>query len=84
MSKPAHEQERETTQPNTEQGERRPRMPHERDESADSQAAQPDPIIQQAHDDVESGQENTDLRGSRGRRETTVPSSRENPDGDKP
>jgi len=50
-----------------------PRMPHERDESADSQHSRPRPVIKQAYDDVQSGQEDTDLRGSRGRRQPSVP-----------
>jgi hypothetical protein len=37
-----------------------PRMPHERDESSDSQAAAPQPIIEQARRDVERGLVDTD------------------------
>lgn len=59
-------------------GEASPRLPHEHDESADSQRSQPRQVIQQAHDDVESGQEDTDLRGSQGKRQTGVPAERDN------
>ncbi|GAA5235731.1 hypothetical protein FOZ76_03535 [Verticiella sediminum] len=69
---------RKSTQPETDQGAQRPRLPHEHDESADSQSSAPREVMRQAHEDIESGQEDTDLRGSRGKRETTVPSSREN------
>lgn len=55
------------------QGLGQPRLPHEHDESADSQHSEPRDIIKQAHDDVESGQEDTDLRGSQGRRDPAVP-----------
>jgi DNA invertase Pin-like site-specific DNA recombinase len=37
-----------------------PRLPHERDESSDSQANGVRPVIQQAHDDLESGKVDTD------------------------
>ena len=37
-----------------------PRLPHERDESADSQSAAPDPVIQQGHADIERGLVDTD------------------------
>lgn len=50
-----------------------PRLPHERDESSDSQHDEGHEIMHQAYRDVQSGQENTDLRGSRGRREHIVP-----------
>ncbi len=36
-------------------GEPAPRLPHEHDESADSQESAPHAVIQQAHDDVERG-----------------------------
>lgn len=73
MTKPKTRQEGNTvTREQT--GERRPRLPHEHDESADSQTQeQPREIMEQAYDDVESGQENTDLRGSGGRRQREVP-----------
>lgn len=32
-----------------------PRLPHERDESSDSQTGPPDAVIQQAHKDLERG-----------------------------
>ena len=61
-------------------GSNRPRLAHEHDESADSQDSQPRDLIKQAHDDVESGQENTDLRGSLGKREDMVPKPDSTPD----
>lgn len=63
-----------------ESGERKPRLPHEHDESADSQdqhSRRPD--IEQAYEDVESGQEDTDLRGTGGKRTHQVPPSHKNP-----
>lgn len=43
-----------------------PQMPHERDESPKSQVTAPRKIMEQAHRDIESGQVDTDLRGTRG------------------
>ena len=43
-----------------------PRMPHERDESEDSQASEPRGDIKQAYDDIMEGQMDTDLREQRG------------------
>ncbi|SNS10897.1 hypothetical protein SAMN06265795_10159 [Noviherbaspirillum humi] len=46
-----------------------PRMPHERDESEDSQASQPGPKrddIKQAYEDLKNGQVDTDMRGMHG------------------
>ena len=43
-----------------------PRLPHERDESDDSQQSGPRDDIRQAYDDIMSGQQDTDLRESRG------------------
>lgn len=38
-----------------------PRMPHEHDESSDSQVAQePPPLMRKAHDDVKAGRVDTD------------------------
>lgn len=37
-----------------------PRLPHERDESSDSQQSQPRPRIKQAHDDLAQGRTDTD------------------------
>lgn len=45
---------------------RTPRMPHERDESADSQSSGVHDDIKQAFDDVMEGQMDTDLREQRG------------------
>ena len=39
-----------------------PRLPHERDESGDSQSTPPRKKMKQAHDDIASGQVDTDLR----------------------
>jgi len=43
-----------------------PRLPHERDESDDSQQSEPRDNIRQAIDDIMSGQQDTDLREGRG------------------
>ena len=43
-----------------------PRMPHERDESDDSQGSVPRDDIKQAYDDLMSGQVDTDLRETGG------------------
>jgi len=37
-----------------------PRLPHEHDESSDSQQTEPRPVIRQAHDDLEAGRVDTD------------------------
>ncbi len=47
-----------------------PRLPHERDESDDSQQSGPREDIRQAYDDIMSGQQDTDLREGRGVEET--------------
>ncbi len=43
-----------------------PRLPHERDESDDSQQSDVRREIAQAYDDIMSGQQDTDLREGRG------------------
>lgn len=43
-----------------------PRLPHEHDESHDSQKSGPRKDMKQAHDDIASGQVDTDLHGARG------------------
>ena len=43
-----------------------PRLPHERDESDDSQQSEPRSEIRQAYEDIMSGQQDTDLREMRG------------------
>lgn len=43
-----------------------PRLPHERDESEDSQQSEVRPPIRQAFDDIMSGQQDTDMREGRG------------------
>ncbi|MDX3904066.1 MAG: hypothetical protein QHC78_00035 [Pigmentiphaga sp.] len=63
----------EQTRAQDEVGRTEPRLPHEHDESHDSQESAPRKVIEQAYDDVQSGQEDTDLRGSGGRRQRTVP-----------
>lgn len=62
-----------TTVTQDHKGEGRPKLPHEHDESDDSQHSDPRGIMKQAYDDVQSGQEDTDLHGSHGRREDAVP-----------
>jgi hypothetical protein len=42
------------------------RMPHERDESEDSQESTPREVIKQAFDDLQAGQVDTDLRETGG------------------
>ncbi|HWT71095.1 MAG TPA: hypothetical protein VN361_02805 [Oxalicibacterium sp.] len=42
------------------------RLPHERDESFDSQDDRPRDVIKQAHDDIAEGQMDTDRRGMPG------------------
>jgi hypothetical protein len=49
-----------------------PRLPHERDESADSQSIAPRKVMQQAAADIESGQVDTDLRNGAGGVENVV------------
>ncbi len=43
-----------------------PRLPHERDESDDSQQSHVRAPMRQAYDDIMSGQQDTDLREGRG------------------
>ena len=43
-----------------------PRLPHERDESGDSQQSNPRSDMRQAFDDIMSGKQDTDLRQTRG------------------
>ena len=53
-----------------------PRLPHEIDESSDSQQSPPRTIIKQAFDDIEAGQVDTDRTGMPGVEEV----HRKNPD----
>jgi hypothetical protein len=53
-------------------GERAPRMPHERDESSDEQGSPPRDIMKKAHDDAVSGKADTS------RAEATEKTYREN------
>ena len=41
-------------------------LPHERDESANSGAAAPDPVMQQAKRDIDAGKVDTDMRATPG------------------
>ncbi len=41
-------------------------LPHERDEGLKATASEPDPVIEQAGRDLDSGQVDTDLRGTPG------------------
>jgi hypothetical protein len=43
-----------------------PRLPHERDESSDSQEGGPRGVIEKARVDIESGQQDTDMHGIHG------------------
>jgi len=43
-----------------------PRLPHEHDESSDSQQSGPREVMERARRDVEEGQQDTDLRGTPG------------------
>lgn len=42
------------------------RLPHERDQSLDATSDAPDPVMRQAHDDIASGQVDTDMRQTPG------------------
>lgn len=61
-----------------------PRLPHEHDESFDSQSSKPRKIIERAHDDIEEGQVDTDRRGMAGveevRRDDANATQKEIPD----
>lgn len=43
-----------------------PRMPHERDQSSDSQQGEPREVMEKAYRDIEEGQQDTDRRGAHG------------------
>ena len=43
-----------------------PQLPHERDQSTLDQQQAPTKVIKQAQDDIESGQQDTDLHGTPG------------------
>ena len=47
-------------------GDSEPHLPHEHDESSDSQASGPREVMERARRDVEEGQQDTDLRGMPG------------------
>ncbi|MDC6169409.1 hypothetical protein [Paucibacter sp. XJ19-41] len=58
--------------PNSARGAKAPRsatglaLPHERDESPDSVAVEPDPLMVQAQRDLDAGQVDTDMRATPG------------------
>ncbi len=64
MQPPLKQRQIKTKRPTT--PESAPRLPHERDESDDSQASGPREDMQQAFDDLQNGLVDTDLRGSLG------------------
>jgi hypothetical protein len=67
MSTDSRQLEVKTTSPSRKES--TPRLPHERDESHDSQASQPGPLrddMKQAYKDLMDGQVDTDLRETRG------------------
>ena len=47
-------------------GDAEPRLPHEHDESSDSQASAPREVMERARRDVEEGRQDTDLHGTPG------------------
>jgi len=53
-------------QPLDAQRDESPRLPHEHDESFDSQRDQPREVMRRAHDDIAEGQVDTDRRGMPG------------------
>ena len=55
--------DKESTDHVSDKNEQSPRLPHERDESVDSQQDQPREIIKQAFDDINEGQMDTDRHG---------------------
>jgi hypothetical protein len=65
------------TTPQDHEGQAQPKLPHEHDESHDSQQEEsPRKVIKQAYQDVQSGQEDTDLRANRGERIDSVPKNK--------
>ncbi len=60
-------------------------LPHERDESTHNVAAEPDPVMVQAHRDIEAGLVDTDMRATPGmdaqRRAALVPGAGGKPPG---
>ena len=69
MRPPLKQRQIKTKRPTT--PESAPRLPHERDESDDSQSSGPREDMQQAYEDIENGLVDTDLRGSLGVDEAT-------------
>ena len=60
------------------------RQPNERDESADEQLTAPRRVIKQAHDDLQSGQQDTDARNRVAEVLPDVPKTPQNFDQSKP
>jgi hypothetical protein len=60
------------------------RMPHERDESEDSQSSGPRDDMKQAYDDIEHGLVDTDFREERGVEEVAGKTREKNPGGKSP
>lgn len=54
------------TGPEKDTGQPMPRMPHERDQSSDSQHGEPREVLEKAYRDIEEGRQDTDRRGTRG------------------
>jgi len=59
-------------------------MPHERDESDDSQASEPREVMQQAYKDIMEGQVDTDFREERGVEEVVGKTPEKYPGGKPP
>ena len=61
-----HLKQRQHTTTTAQKDNETPQLPHEHDESAASQTSAQRDEVQQAYHDIESGQVDTDLRGTRG------------------
>lgn len=70
MNKPQQQRQVKTAKPTTPDD--TARLPHERDESADSQSSPSRKRMEQAAKDIESGQVDTDLRNREGGIENAV------------
>ncbi|GGI19464.1 MAG: hypothetical protein REI95_06715 [Oxalicibacterium faecigallinarum] len=66
VSTDRHHDDRQGMTPEKGENSSSPRLPHEHDESFDSQRSGPRDDMRQAHDDIESGQIDTDRRGMPG------------------
>lgn len=56
-----------------------PRMPHEHDQSSDSQQSEPRKVIEKAYRDIEEGRQDTDRRSIRGYEKPENRLSKESP-----